>query len=117
MRRLEMNANDQAIAESCHPAHRRRSLIVWDNPNTRESWLVALVIAQEVGRFLEALASQGCVVVVANGEQGSWDSIEWLRHHRKDAPLADICRNAVALGTTNVTARLTAALSRPGAPA
>lgn len=95
----------------------RRSIVVYHNPNTAERWLVALVAGFEVQQFIESALGQGCQVVTANPEKGDWDSVEWLRRYAKDAPLEDICRRLVDLGTVNTTARITAALSRRGAAA
>lgn len=95
----------------------RRSIVVYHNPHTAERWLVALVAGFEVQQFIESARGQGCQVVIANPENGEWDSVQWLRHYAKDAPISDICRQLVSLGSVNTVARFTAALSRQGAAA
>ncbi len=101
MHRIEMNDVDQRIAKVCDPATASRTAVVYHNPNTGEQWLVALVLPGDIGRFKEALISQGCEIVIANRERGEWSSIEWLRHYRKDAPLAEIAAKIRALQSTN----------------
>lgn len=98
MQRIEMSDIDQRIAKVCDPATANRTAVVYHNPNTGEQWLVARVLPGDVGRFKEALAAQGCEIVVANREGGEWNSIEWLQRYRKDAPLIDITNRLRALG-------------------
>ncbi len=97
MHRLEMNEVDQRIAKVCDPARNARCVVVYHNPDTQEQWLVARVLPAEVGRFKEALLAQGCEIVIANSEHGAWNSLEWLRVYRKDAPLENIRNNLAAL--------------------
>lgn len=97
MHRIEMTEIDQRIAKVCDPARRDRYVVVYHNPNTDERWLVARLLPGEVGRFKEALVAQGCEIVIANGEIGEWNSLEWLRVYRKDAPLREIAENLAAL--------------------
>ncbi len=83
MHRLELNEVDQRIAKACDPARKARYVVVYHNPDTQEQWLVARVLPAEVKRFKEALTQQGCEIVIANLEQGAWNSLEWLRVDRK----------------------------------
>lgn len=92
-RRIEMNEVDQRIARVCDPATDNRYVVVWHNHHSGERWLVARVLPSDVGRFKEALHSQGCEIVIANKEYGEWNSIDWLRVYRKDAPLQEIKNN------------------------
>ena len=98
MNRIEMNEVDQRIAKVCDPATADRYAVVYHNPRTDERWLVARVLPGEVGRFKEALTAQGCEIVIANREGGEWNSIRWLQHYRKDAPVREIANNLHALG-------------------
>lgn len=98
MNRLEMNEVDQRIAKVCDPATANRYSVVYHNPHTNERWLVARVLPSDVGRLKEALTAQGCEIVIANREDGEWNSIQWLRHYRKDAPVREIANNLRALG-------------------
>lgn len=97
MHRIEMTEIDQRIAKVCDPATANRYAVVYHNPHTAEHWLVARVLPGDVGRFKEALIAQGCEIVIANQERGEWNSIEWLRLYRKDAPLREIADNLAAL--------------------
>lgn len=98
-RRIEMNDVDQRIAKVCDPATANRYAVVYHNPNTQEKWLVARVLPGDLGRFTEALTSQGCEIVVQNMERGDWSSIEWLRRYRKDAPLLEIQQKLISQRT------------------
>jgi hypothetical protein len=97
MHRIEMTEVDQRIAKVCDPATANRYAVVYHNPNTDEHWLVARVLPSDLGRYKEALLQQGCEIVIANMEAGEWNSIEWLRLYRKDAPLQEIAANLHAL--------------------
>lgn len=97
MHRIEMNEVDQRIAKVCDPAAAKRTAVVYHNHNTGEQWLVALVLPSDVDRFREALKAQGCEIVISNRERGEWNSIDWLRRYRKDAPIDLIIGRLAAL--------------------
>lgn len=94
MHRIEMNAVDQRIAKVCDPATANRWILVYRNPHVGNSWHAMRLLPSDMERAKEALASQGCEIVISNHENGEWNSWAWLRHYRKDAPV-DALRSQV----------------------
>lgn len=87
MPRLIHDSVDARIARVCDPATCNHYIVVYSNPHTGEDWLAARVQPFEVARFREAITQQGCKIVISNRERGEWNTWEWLRHYRKDAPI------------------------------
>ncbi len=98
MPRLEMTEVDQRIARVCDPATCSRYNVLYHNPNTAEQWVVARVLPGEVDRFNEALAAQGCKVVIYQQERSEWPLLRWLRAYLPEAPRELIADRLRALG-------------------
>ena len=98
---LEFDSDLSRVARVCDPLTANRYIVVYDNPNTLEKWLVARVLPGDVSRFKEAILAQGCYIIIANQEHGEWSSYAWLSVYRKDAPLELIAARIQKLRTNH----------------
>ena len=92
---VEFDSDLAHVARVCDPRRPERYVVVYHNPNTNEQWLVARVLPFEHGRFLEALAAQGCKRVISAPEDSEWEVVRWLQVYCKEAPL-DLIRTRIA---------------------